>query len=152
MTETKDEAPEITGWTGKPSGDVPVKQTISPPAPISVAPAKEAPTAAPAPAPVKPTTISPDSGYAVFFFPAAIDALGTVVSPYLDTENGEPHLRCLEVDTGGAFIEVTLEVADKEGVMQRVELMFPASMVRLIMSVHSDGTFGFARPSPPINY
>ncbi|SIQ04453.1 hypothetical protein [Solilutibacter tolerans] len=150
MIETKDEAPEATNWTGKSSGDVPVKQTIAPPVPMEVAAAQEPPK--PAPEPAKPTVIAPDSGYAVFFFPAAIEALGAVVSPYLDTENGEPHMRCLEVDTGGAFIEVTLEVADKEGVMRRIELMFPASMVRLIMSVHSDGTFGFARPASPINY
>lgn len=150
MTDTKDEVPETTNWTGKSSGDVPVKQTISPPAPVVAAPMQA--QAKPTPEPAKPTTIAPDSGYAVFFFPAAIEALGAVVSPYLDTDNGEPHLRCLEVDTGGAFIEVTLEVADKEGVMRRVELMFPASMVRLIMSVHSDGTFGFARPGPSISY
>lgn len=150
MSETKGEAADTGSWTGKSTGEVQVTHTISPTAPVDVAAAQEPPK--PAPEPVKPTTIAPDSGYAVFFFPSAIEALGAVVSPYLDTENGEPHLRCLEVDTGGAFIEVTLEVADKEGVMRRVELMFPANMVRLIMSVHSDGTFGFARPTPPINY
>lgn len=149
MNEAKDEVPEVAGWTGKSSGDVPVKHTIEPPKPVEIAPA-----AAPKPEPAtdRAATIVPDSGYAVFFFPAAIEALGVVVSPYLDTDNGEPHLRCLEVDTGGAFIEVTLEVADKAGVMRRVELMFPASMVRLIMSVHSNGSIGFAHPPAPINY
>lgn len=145
MSETKDQAPEARGWTGKAAGDAEVKQTISPPLPMEAAAAVEEPPK-PAPEQAKPTAIAPDSGYAVFFFPAAIEALGAVVSPYLDTGNGEPHLRCEEVDTGGAFIEVTLEVADEQGIMRRVELMFPASMVRLIVSVHSDGTFGFARP------
>ena len=145
MSETKDEA-TARGWSGKPAGGVEVRQTVAPLPTASggaaAAPAERPQSAAKAKAPV----IAADSGYAVFFFPAAIEALGAVVSPYFDTANGEPHLRCEEVDTGGAFIEVTLEVADEQGIMRRVELMFPASMVRLIVSVHSDGTFGFARP------
>lgn len=143
--ETKDKAPDTGKWSGKSTGEVSVTHTVAPPTPVEAATTDASPK--PAAEPAKPTTIAPDSGYAVFFFPAAIEALGAIVSPYLDTKNGEPHLRCMEVDTGGAFIEVTLEAADSDGVMRRVELMFPASMVRLIMSVHSDGAFGFTRPS-----
>ena len=143
MSDKKDEGPDAGTWTGKSSGDVQVTHSVSPPVPMEAAAAEA--TAKPAPEAAKRTVIAPDSGYAVFFFPAAIEALGAVVAPYLDTDNGEPHLRCLEVDTGGAFIEVTLEAAGEDGTLGRVELMFPASMVRLIMSVHSDGAFGFAR-------
>lgn len=149
-TGNKDAAIAKGGWTGKSKDEVAVTHTVAPPVPMEAAAADETPK--PAPAPAKPTEIAPDSGYAVFFFPAALEALGAVVSPYLDTGNGEPHLRCIEVDTGGAFIEVTLEAADKDGAMHRVELMFPASMVRLILSVHSDGAFGFTRPAAPISY
>ncbi len=90
--------------------------------------------------------IAPNSGYAVFFFPAALDALGPTIQRYLVTDNGEPHILCREVDTGGAFIEITLDCESEQGTPQSVELMFPANMVRIIMSVHSDGVFGFARP------
>ncbi|MBE2210331.1 MAG: hypothetical protein IAE66_01895 [Xanthomonadaceae bacterium] len=150
MSDTKDEAPDTGKWTGKSRDEVQVTHSVSPPLPMEAAAAATSPE--PASEPAKPTVITPDSGYAVFFFPAAIEALGAVVSPYLDTGNGEPHLRCIEVDTGGAFIEVTMEALGADGKMDRVELMFPASMVRLIMSVHSDGAFGFARRTAPINY
>ena len=44
------------------------------------------------------------SGYAVFFFPPALEALGDAVKPYLQEGPAGPFVQCREVDTGGAFI------------------------------------------------
>ena len=54
-----------------------------------------------------------------------------------------PHVLCREIDTGGALIEMTLDVPDRRGQAFELELMVPASMVRMIVSAHSDGSFGF---------
>ena len=144
----KTDKTDRTAWTGKAGGDVAVKSEVALPLPVEVAAATEE-TGPEAKAPV----IAPNSGYAVFFFPNALEALGTVIKPYLQTENGEPHLLCREVDTGGAFIELTVDGQSAAGAPQQVELMVPSNMVRLIMSVHADGVFGFARPSAkPLNY
>lgn len=150
MIENRNDPEAKADWTGKPAADAgPVAQTVAPPAPVQ-------PSATPVPAPQSqapalaaeqpPPQIAANSGYAVFFFPAAIDALGAVVRPYLAQGNGEPHMLCREVDTGGAFIELTVDAQSADGKPQQVELMVPANMVRLIMSTHSDGTFGFGRP------
>lgn len=149
MVEENNEAQATakTGWTGKAGGDVVVKSEVAPPLPVEVAAATES-EATQAEAPV----IAPDSGYAVFFFPAAIAALGAAIKPYLQHDNGELHMLCREVDTGGAFIELTVLRESAEGQPQQVELMVPANMVRLIMSVHSDGSFGFARSRTPMRY
>lgn len=153
MSEDKNETTAMTDWSGKPAADAqPVKQTVTPPVPMEAAAAGEPVRTATA-EPDAPPQIAPNSGYAVFFFPNALEALGTVIKPYLQTENGEPHLLCREVDTGGAFIELTVDGQSAEGAPQQVELMVPSNMVRLIMSVHSDGVFGFARPSAnKLNY
>ena len=51
-----------------------------------------------------------NEGYAVFFFPQALEALGEAIKPYLvQVEGGEPHILCREIDTAGALIEMTLE-------------------------------------------
>jgi hypothetical protein len=85
-----------------------------------------------------------NDGYAVFLFPQALEALGDAIKPYLVEGPGGPHVLCKEIDTGGALIEMTLEGQVPDGSVVRIELMVPGSMVRMIVSAHSDGSFGFA--------
>lgn len=91
-------------------------------------------------------------GYAVFFFPQALEALGAAIKPYL-VEAPEPYVLCKEIDTGGALIEMTLQGKTSEGRDVTIELMVPGSMVRMIVSARSDGAFGFgvrtALATPP---
>jgi hypothetical protein len=83
------------------------------------------------------------SGYAVFFFPPALEALGDAIKPYLREGPMGPHIPCREVDTGGAFIEMTLVGQTEQGQKVELDLMVPGSMVRMIVSAHSDNEFGF---------
>lgn len=83
------------------------------------------------------------TGYAVFFFPQALEALGDAIKPYLQDGPGEPHVLCAEIDTAGALIEMTLEGRTPEGKPISLELMVPTGMVRMIVSAHSDAVFGF---------
>ena len=83
------------------------------------------------------------AGYAVFFFPPALEALGDAIKPYLQDGPAGPHVPCREVDTGGAFIEMTLEGRTVDGRAIALELMVPGNMVRMIVSAHSDEEFGF---------
>ena len=83
--------------------------------------------------------------YAVFLYPAALEALGEAVKPYLVDGPAGPHLLCVAVDTGGAFCEMTLQGRDNAGKLVELELMIPTGMIRLIVSVHGrDAGFGFA--------
>lgn len=83
------------------------------------------------------------AGYAVFFFAPALEALGDAIKPYLQEGPAGPHVPCREVDTAGAFIELTLEGRTPEGREVELELMVPGNMVRMIVSARSDGEFGF---------
>lgn len=85
--------------------------------------------------------------YAVFFFPQALEALGEDAAPYLEGEGDKAHVICREIDTAGALLEMTLDCLTPEGEPIEVELMVPTSMVRMIVSARSDGSFGF-RPRP----
>lgn len=87
--------------------------------------------------------MSETSGYAVFLFPQALDALGDAIKPYLQTGPAGPFVPCREVDTGGAFIEMTLEGRGPDGREVALELMVPGNMVRMIVSARSDSDFGF---------
>ena len=91
------------------------------------------------------------NGYAVFFFPQALEALGEAIKPYLQDSPAGPHLVCREIDTGGALIEMSLEGVTGEGATVQLDLMVPGSMVRMIVSSQSDGSFGFGPriPAPP---
>ena len=40
-------------------------------------------------------------GYAVFFFPQALEALGDAIKPYLVEGQGGLHVLCREIDTAG---------------------------------------------------
>lgn len=83
------------------------------------------------------------NGYAVFFFPQALEALGEAIKPYLQEGEAGPHVLCNEIDTGGAFVELTLRGKTAEGSDLVLELMVPSGMVRMVVSTHSDASFGF---------
>lgn len=82
-------------------------------------------------------------GYAVFLFPQAVEALGGAIKPYLQGEAGGEHVMCREIDTGGAFIKMILDGRTEKGEMVELELMVPASMVRMVVSARSEESFGF---------
>ncbi len=90
-------------------------------------------------------------GYAVFFFPPALEALGEAIKSYLTEGPAGAHVLCKEIDTGGALIEMTLETQAADGKAGLVELMVPTSMVRMIVSVHNDGGFGFGPRNTPVS-
>lgn len=83
------------------------------------------------------------SGYAVFFFPQALDALGDPIRPFLQDGPAGPHVACATIDTGGAFIEMTIEGRTPEGREVSLELMVPSGMVRMVVSTQSEAMFGF---------
>jgi hypothetical protein len=84
-----------------------------------------------------------NQGYAIFFFPQALEALGDAIKPYLTDQPDGPHLFCKEIDTGGAFTEMMLVGKNPEGHEVHVELMVPGSMIRMIVSAQSEAVFGF---------
>jgi hypothetical protein len=92
------------------------------------------------------------NGYAVFFFPQALEALGDPIRPFLQDGPAGPHVACTTIDTGGAFIEMTIEGRTPEGREVSLELMVPSGMVRMVVSTQSEGLFGFglrqAEPMP----
>ena len=93
------------------------------------------------------------NGYAVFFFPQALEALGDAIKPYLQESPAGAHVLCNAIDTGGALLEMTLHGQDSQDRDVALELMVPTSMVRMIVSTRSDETFGFgphiaAKPEP----
>jgi hypothetical protein len=87
-------------------------------------------------------------GYAVFFFPQALEVLGDAIRPYLLDGPAGAHVLCKEIDTGGAFTERTLEGRTADGQFLSLELMVPGSMVRMIVSAHGEGSFGFGASLP----
>ena len=84
-----------------------------------------------------------NNGYAVFFFPQALEALGDAIKPYLQDGPGGQHVICTGIDTGGALIELTLNGQTSDGKQVEMELMVPSGMVRMIVSARSDELFGF---------
>ena len=84
-----------------------------------------------------------NNGYAVFFFPQALEALGDAIKPYLQDGPGGQHVICTGIDTGGALIELTLNGQTTDGKQVEMELMVPSGMVRMIVSARSDELFGF---------
>jgi hypothetical protein len=83
------------------------------------------------------------NGYAVFFFPQALEVLGDAIRPFLQDGPAGPHIACNAIDTGGAFIEMTLEGRNQQGRDVSLDLMVPSGMVRMVVSTHSDEEFGF---------
>ena len=88
------------------------------------------------------------NGYAVFFFPQALEALGDAIKPYLQDGPMGPHVICNEIDTGGALLEMTIQGVTTDGKAVMLELMVPGSMVRMVVSSQSDATFGFGPRIP----
>ena len=82
-------------------------------------------------------------GYFVFFHPQALEALGAPIKPYLLGDGDNQHILCREIDTAGALIEMVLAGQTQDGTTVQIELMVPASMVRMIVSAHGDEQFGF---------
>ncbi|WP_449654870.1 hypothetical protein [Thermomonas sp.] len=91
----------------------------------------------------KHTSMNDSAGYAVFFFPPALEALGDAIKPYLQDGPAGMHVPCREIDTGGAFIEMTLQGRTNDGHDISLELMVPGAMVRMIVSARSNAEFGF---------
>src|SRR5690606_1402163 len=103
----------------------------------------------------EPGPMNDSNGYAVFFFPQALEALGEAIKPYLQESPAGAHVLCNAIDTGGALLEMTLHGRDSQDRDIALELMVPTSMVRMIVSTRSDETFGFgphvaARPEPAV--
>ncbi len=90
-----------------------------------------------------------NSGYAVFFYPQALEALGDTIKPYLQDSHGGPHIVCREIDTAGAFVEMTMSAVTPEGAEVSLDLLVPTGMVRMIVSSQQPGSFGF-RPYAPV--
>ncbi|MDO5506085.1 MAG: hypothetical protein Q4F49_07335 [Pseudoxanthomonas suwonensis] len=92
-------------------------------------------------------------GYAVFLFPQAIEALGDAIRPFLSDSPMGAHIACRDVDTGGALMQLGVLAQGSDGGEQRMTLMLPASMVRLVVSRAADPKFGFgprtAAVAPP---
>ncbi|MDX1549741.1 hypothetical protein [Novilysobacter spongiicola] len=84
-----------------------------------------------------------NNGYAIFFFPQAIEALGEAIKPYLQGEGDGAHVICRNVDTGGALAKMVLDGRTTSGAAVELELMVPTSMVRMVVSARSDESFGF---------
>lgn len=87
--------------------------------------------------------MSASNGYAVFFFPPALEALGEAIKPYLHDGPVGPHVLCNEIDSGGSLLGMTIRGVTPTGSSIVLELMVPASMVRMIVSSQSDADFGF---------
>lgn len=91
--------------------------------------------------------MSDSTGYDVYLFPNAIEALGDAGKPYLKEGQAGTHFSCKDVDTSGILTEMTLDTGDGK----EVEVMIPTNMVRMIVSNSNvDGAFGFGRRGPTI--
>lgn len=88
-------------------------------------------------------------GYAVFLHEQAIEMFGEPIKPYLSEGERGVHILCREVDTSGSFVEMTMDGHDPEGPPVDIELIVPSNSVRMIVSVRSDGVFGFVPRSAP---
>jgi hypothetical protein len=93
-----------------------------------------------------------EPAYAVFLFEQAVEVLGEALKPYLDEGERGAHVCCREVDTGGAFVEMVVDTKDMDGQPAEVELMIPSSMVRMIVSMRREDSFGFAREKSAGNH
>ena len=87
--------------------------------------------------------LNDSNGYAVYFFPQALEALGEAIKPYLAEGPAGAHVLCSQIDTSGGLVEMTLQGNTQVGKKIEVELMVPSAMIRMIVSMHSDDAFGF---------
>ena len=84
-----------------------------------------------------------NNGYAVFFFPQALEALGEVIKPFLREGAAGQHVVCRTIDTGGAMFKMDLDGRTTDGDPLALEVMIPGSMVRMIVSARIEEAFGF---------
>lgn len=87
--------------------------------------------------------MSDEHGYVVFFYPQALETLGDPIKPYLQGAAGNEYVLCREIDTAGAFIEMTLSGQTQDGRTVQIEVLVPNAMVRMIVSARGDEQFGF---------
>jgi hypothetical protein len=88
--------------------------------------------------------VSEQKTYVVFLFPQAVEALGEAIKPYICEGPAGAHLLCSEIDTGGAFCEMTVQGKSVTDKPLQVEVMVPVAMIRLIVSVQDgEHEFGF---------
>lgn len=83
--------------------------------------------------------------HVVFLFPAAIEALGEAIKPYLSEGPFGRHILCHEVDSGGAFFQMTIQGTTGDGRSVALQLMLPSNMVQMVISTQGDSSFGFGR-------
>jgi hypothetical protein len=81
--------------------------------------------------------------YAVYLFPAALETLGEAIAPYLRDGPHGKYLVCAEIDAGGPLFELTIPSHDEAGKPIDIEVMFPTSMVRLVLSIRPESELGF---------
>jgi hypothetical protein len=81
--------------------------------------------------------------YAVFLYPQALEALGEPIKPYLRGAPGGPHIVCTEIDASGTLFGMTLAGMGPKGEVLELEIMLPATMVKLVMSMHGEHEIGF---------
>jgi hypothetical protein len=81
--------------------------------------------------------------YAVFLFPQALEALGEPIKPYLRDGPGGAHVVCAEIDSSGPLFGMTLAGRGPQGQALELEIMVPASMIKLVMSMHGEHEIGF---------
>jgi len=84
------------------------------------------------------------NGYAVFLYDQALEVLGEAIKPLLEDGPGGLHIPCIEVDTSGAFVEMTLRTRPENTQDAEIEVMVPTGMVRMIASMRTSTAFGFA--------
>jgi len=90
-----------------------------------------------------------NDGYAVYFFPPALEALGEAIKPFLLQGPTGEHVLCRRIDTAGSLIGMHLYGRNPQGAVVQVELMVPTNMVRMIVSARSDEAFGFGPRHAP---
>lgn len=86
--------------------------------------------------------------YAVYLVDNAAEALGPVAQPFIQQDESGNHFIATEVDTGGAFCELTLQAQTESGTTVTVEIMIPMGMIRLIISMAHEGRMGFHARNP----
>ena len=82
--------------------------------------------------------------YLVYIHVQSLDVLGDAIKAYLTEAPEGKHLRCKEIDSGGGFFQCALAGTDSSGKPLDVDLLVPASMIRLVVSASaSEIEFGF---------
>ena len=82
--------------------------------------------------------------YVVYFHPAALEALGDAITPYMTEGPSGPYVQCTELDTGGALCEMKVQGKSTADKLVEVEIMVPVAMIRLIVSLpEGERDFGF---------